>query len=241
MWYLNSAYISVVVEVKKVFKVSLKLYRDSYSLSSLEPDEFWLRSLQAQPWQTLLSNSTVNKVPSFECMEMRLIPIYYQQYSPMHLPLHYLWCWYQLLFWQDTPLCHNELFQLLSAVESANWKRRIYKRKPEISGRVVYVAVQCRNWRSFRRVFRSHHCVQSMGVSELPLRVGLIRALWMHEYLIFLRCACMSPTLNRSSVIRHFERSNAIKTCDGIIFDFYMGLPYMENRLNLRGSVEKGG
>ena len=37
----------------------------------------------------------------------------------------------------------------------------------------------------------------------------------------------MSPVLNGSSVIWHFERSNAIKIRDRIIFNFYMGLPHM--------------
>ena len=37
----------------------------------------------------------------------------------------------------------------------------------------------------------------------------------------------MSPALNGSSVIRHFEHSDAIEMHDGIIFDFYTGLPHM--------------
>ena len=37
----------------------------------------------------------------------------------------------------------------------------------------------------------------------------------------------MSPALNGSSVIRHLECSDAIKICDGIILDFYTGLPHM--------------
>ena len=37
----------------------------------------------------------------------------------------------------------------------------------------------------------------------------------------------MSPALNGSSAIRHFEHSNAIEISDGITFDFYMGLPHM--------------
>ena len=36
----------------------------------------------------------------------------------------------------------------------------------------------------------------------------------------------MSPALNRSSAIRCFELSDAIKIRDGIIFDFYTGLPH---------------
>ena len=37
----------------------------------------------------------------------------------------------------------------------------------------------------------------------------------------------LSPALNRSSVIRRFEVSDAIEIRDGIAFDFYMGLPHM--------------
>ena len=37
----------------------------------------------------------------------------------------------------------------------------------------------------------------------------------------------MSPALNGSSAIRRFERSDAIAICDGITFDFYMGLPHV--------------
>ena len=45
----------------------------------------------------------------------------------------------------------------------------------------------------------------------------------MHEYLISLQGTGALP-LNRGSVIWHFERSDAIEVCDGIIFDFYLGL-----------------
>ena len=37
----------------------------------------------------------------------------------------------------------------------------------------------------------------------------------------------MSPVLNESSAIRHFEGSDAIEICDGITFDFYTGLPHV--------------
>ena len=37
----------------------------------------------------------------------------------------------------------------------------------------------------------------------------------------------MSPTLNGSSAIQCFKRSNAIKIRDGITFDFYMRLPHI--------------
>ena len=38
----------------------------------------------------------------------------------------------------------------------------------------------------------------------------------------------MSPTLNGSSAIRRFERSDAIEIRDEITFDFYTGLPHMD-------------
>ena len=55
-----------------------------------------------------------------------------------------------------------------------------------------------------------------------------------HNYVLrkFIRYSCiyevhMSPTLSRSSAIRHFKHSNAIEICDGIPFDFYTGLPHV--------------
>ena len=37
----------------------------------------------------------------------------------------------------------------------------------------------------------------------------------------------MSPALNGSSALQRFERSNAIEIRNGIMFDFYPGLPQM--------------
>ena len=39
----------------------------------------------------------------------------------------------------------------------------------------------------------------------------------------------MSPTLNGSFALECFERSNAIEIRNGIMFDFYPGLPHMHN------------
>ena len=36
----------------------------------------------------------------------------------------------------------------------------------------------------------------------------------------------MSAALNESSAIQHFEHSDAIEIRNGIIFDFYTGLPH---------------
>ena len=40
--------------------------------------------------------------------------------------------------------------------------------------------------------------------------------------------AHMSPALNGSSATQLFEHSNATEIRNGIIFDFYTGLPYMD-------------
>ena len=37
----------------------------------------------------------------------------------------------------------------------------------------------------------------------------------------------MSPALYGSSAIRRFKDRDAIEICDGITFNFYMGLPHM--------------
>ena len=60
--------------------------------------------------------------------------------------------------------------------------------------------------------------------AELPLRVGLIRFVSSSMLAIFTQC--MSPTLNRSSALQRFERSNVIEIHNGM-FDFYAGLPHM--------------
>ena len=43
--------------------------------------------------------------------------------------------------------------------------------------------------------------------------------------------AHLSPALNESSDIRHFERSDTIEIRNGIIFDFYTGLPHIRSYL----------
>ena len=53
---------------------------------------------------------------------------------------------------------------------------------------------------------------------------GLVRYSCIHE-------AHTSPALNGSSAIRRFKHSGAIKICDGITFDFYIGLPHIHTYL----------
>ena len=37
---------------------------------------------------------------------------------------------------------------------------------------------------------------------------------------------CMSSALNGRSVLQHFKHSNAVEVRNGIMFDFYPGLPH---------------
>ena len=39
--------------------------------------------------------------------------------------------------------------------------------------------------------------------------------------------ARMSPALNGSTALQHFERGNAVEIHNGIMFNFYPGLPHM--------------
>ena len=68
------------------------------------------------------------------------------------------------------------------------------------------MAVPGRNRALFRCVFRS---------------MGKL----MNTYHVY--TVCMSPTLNGSSALEFFKRSNAIEIRNGIMLDFYPGLPHM--------------
>ena len=43
----------------------------------------------------------------------------------------------------------------------------------------------------------------------------------------------MILTPNRNSVLQHFESGNAIEIRNGIMFDFYSGLPHIQNKVNI--------
>ena len=53
--------------------------------------------------------------------------------------------------------------------------------------------------------------------------LGKLMNTYMYTYHI--HTVRMSPALNGSSVLERFKRGNAIKIHDGIMFDFYPGLP----------------
>ena len=43
----------------------------------------------------------------------------------------------------------------------------------------------------------------------------------------------MSPTLNGSTALQHFECGKTVEICNGIMFDFYLGLPHCEKKNDL--------
>ena len=47
----------------------------------------------------------------------------------------------------------------------------------------------------------------------------------MNTYHVYI--ARMNPTPNRSTVLQRLEGSNAIKIHNGVLFDFYSGLPHI--------------
>ena len=47
----------------------------------------------------------------------------------------------------------------------------------------------------------------------------------MNTYHVY--TVCMNPTLNRSSALQRVKLSDALEIRNGIIFDFYSGLPHM--------------
>ena len=50
----------------------------------------------------------------------------------------------------------------------------------------------------------------------------------------------MGPTLNGSSALQRFECGNALEICNGIMFDFYLGLPHVIIKMFGGGSSVDG-
>ena len=62
--------------------------------------------------------------------------------------------------------------------------------------------------------------------AKLPLGTGLY-ALRGHIRYSYIYIACMSPTLSGSSVLQRVKLGDALEIRNGIIFDFYLGLPHI--------------
>ena len=76
----------------------------------------------------------------------------------------------------------------------------------------------------FRHVFQAHHRVWRTVTTELLVRAGLLHEC-MNIWYIYK--VCMSPAPSGNLVKQHFKLSDALEIRDGIIFDFYPGLPHM--------------
>ena len=63
-------------------------------------------------------------------------------------------------------------------------------------------------------------------MQKMLLRLRLIHVVYMHKYLT-VPYRRMSPALNKSSVLKCFEHDNEIEIRNGIMFNFYLGLPHM--------------
>ena len=88
----------------------------------------------------------------------------------------------------------------------------------------VSVVVPGRNWTLFRCILRSHYHVQSAVMLYFRCRRGLYALCkLMNTWHIY--PARIGHTPNGSSALQHFERGNALEIRDGIMFDFYPGLP----------------
>ena len=90
----------------------------------------------------------------------------------------------------------------------------------------TYVAVPGRNRTLFRCVFWSHCCVRSAVAQNFRLGQGSYALCKRGKYW-WVYPARMSPALNESSMLQCFECSNASEIRNGIMCDFYPGLPYM--------------
>ena len=87
------------------------------------------------------------------------------------------------------------------------------------------MVVPGRNRTLFRCVFRPRYRVQSAVAQNFRLGWGSYMLRRLNRYSCIF-AAHMSPTLiNGSFVLQRFERGNAVKLRNGIMSDFYPGLP----------------
>ena len=90
----------------------------------------------------------------------------------------------------------------------------------------AYVAVPGRNQTLFRCLLRLHYRVPSAVMQYFCCRWGSYTLCkLMNTWHIY--PAHMGPTPNGSSALQRFERCNALEIRNGIIFDFYLGLPHI--------------
>ena len=101
----------------------------------------------------------------------------------------------------------------------------------------IYVAVLGRNQTVFCCVFRSHYHVGSALAQNLHEGQGSYALCKRGKY-PWVYPAHMNPALNGSSVLECFEHGNVMEICNGIMFDFYPGLPHIYCMNSLFGILE---
>ena len=67
----------------------------------------------------------------------------------------------------------------------------------------------------------------------------VLRRLIRYSCTFTARTVCMSLVLNRSSVLQRFERGNAVEIHNGIMFDFYLGLPQLKQSRRMQAEGQK--
>ena len=89
---------------------------------------------------------------------------------------------------------------------------------------IVHVAVPSRNWTLFHCVFRAHYRVRSAVTQNFRYRHGgHMRWVNVSSTYEFTQRVWAPP----ATEVQHYKCGNAIAMCNGIMFDFYPGLPHM--------------
>ena len=92
----------------------------------------------------------------------------------------------------------------------------------------TYVAVLGRNRTFFHCVFRSHYRIRRAVTQYFRYGRGSY-ALCKLMNTWHVCTARMCPTPNGSSALQRFTRRNALEIRNGIMFDFYLGLPHIDD------------
>ena len=103
---------------------------------------------------------------------------------------------------------------------------------------VEYVAVLCVEIKYYSVAFFNHVTAFKVPFLRTFVKGGAQTRCVIASIVAAFTQHVLSPALNGSSEIRHFERSDTIELRNGTIFDFYTGLPHMLQyvllRVNLR-------
>ena len=110
-----------------------------------------------------------------------------------------------------------------------NWKlSHLYKRTLSYATTYACVAVPGRNRTLFCCVFRAHYHIRSALMQYFRYRRGsYVLGKLINAWRVY--TVRMGPAPNESSALQRFERGNALEIRNGIMFDFYPGLPHIIN------------